>query len=100
MKKTEIHEARLGKEAEAVLDSEAFKLAMSALKDGVIEQWKQCPIRDKEGQSLLLQLAKLTDRFEGLFIGMVESGKFAQNKLDMDSLRDEAPARQFFRRVI
>ena len=82
-----------------VLDSEAFRIAMDLLKAGVIDQWKACPVRDKEGQLLLLQLAKLTDRFEGLLIGMVESGKFAQNKIDLDNLRDESPTRKFFRKV-
>ena len=92
-------QATRGIEASAVLENEAFKQAMTALRDQVIEQWKACPIRDKEGQTLLLQLAKLTDKFEGLIVGMVESGKFAQHKIHLDSLRDESPTRQFFRRV-
>lgn len=66
-----------------MLDNEAFKQAMTALREQVIEQWKACPIRDKEGQTLLLQLAKLTDKFEGLIVGMVESGKFAQHRFTL-----------------
>lgn len=92
-------QVNLGIEASQVLESEAFKQAMNGLRTQVIEQWKACPIRDKEGQVLLLQLAKLADKFEGLLSGMVEGGKFAQHKIHLDALRDESPARQFFRRV-
>lgn len=88
-----------GQEAAQVLDNEAFKQAMQSLKSAVLAQWKDCPVRDREGQVLLLQLAKLTDKFEGILVGMVESGKFAQHRIDLDNLRDEAPARQFMRRV-
>jgi hypothetical protein len=89
-----------GREAQAVLDNEAFKLAMESMKASVQEQWKACPIRDREGQVLLLQLAKLTDKFEAMLVGMVQSGNFAQRKIDLDRERDEPKARQFFRKVI
>lgn len=88
-----------GKEAQAVLDNAAFKAAMDSLKGSVIEQWKSCPIRDREGAALLLQLSKLTDKFEGLLIGMVQSGNFAQRRIDLDKVRDEPQARQFMRKV-
>lgn len=89
-----------GQEAAQVLDNEAFKQAMQSLKTSVLEQWKACPIRDHEGQVLLLQLAKLTDKFESLLIGMVESGKFAQRQIELDKLRNEPKARQFVRKVL
>ena len=89
-----------GREAQAVLDSEAFKLAMQQMRDSVTEQWKACPVRDREGQVLLLQLAKLTDKFESLLIGMVKTGEFEQRKIDLIAERDEPQARQFMRRVL
>lgn len=89
-----------GKEAQMVLDSEAFKAAMTGLKASVQEQWKACPIRDREGQVLLLQLAKLTDKFEGMLVGMVQNGTYAQRKIDLDKLRDEPQARSFMRKVM
>ena len=87
-----------GREAQAVLDNAAFQQAMQTLKDSVAEQWKACPIRDREGQVLLLQLAKLTDKFEALLIGMVKSGEFAQRRIDLDRERDEPKLRQMARR--
>lgn len=89
-----------GKEAQQILDSEAFKLAMQSLKTSVLDQWKACPVRDREGQVLLLQLAKLTDKFESILVGMVDNGNFTQRKIELDSMRDEPRARQFFRKVI
>lgn len=91
--------AQQGTEAQRILDSEVYKDAMAAMKLQIIEQWKACPVRDKEGQVLLLQLAKLADKFEGILNGVVQTGKFAQHQIDIDSLRDEGRARQFFRRV-
>jgi hypothetical protein len=89
-----------GQEAARIIESEVFKLAIQTLKDSVTEQWKSCPIRDKEGQLLLLQLAKVTDKFEGVFIGLVEQGKMIQHKIDLDNARDEPQARKFFRKVV
>lgn len=92
-------DAQRGIDAKAVLDNVAFKEAMELLKSSVIDQWKACPIRDREGQLLLLQLARLADKFEGLLVGTVERGKLAQRKIELDELRDESQARRFFRRV-
>ncbi len=97
---TEQQQVLRGQEAAQVLDNEAFKLAMQSLKTSVLEQWKACPIRDSQGQLLLLQLAKLTDLFEGTLIGMIESGKFAQRQIDIDKLRNEPSARKFVRKVL
>jgi hypothetical protein len=88
-----------GFESSQVLDNPAFKNAMDNLKSEIIAEWKRCPIRDKEGQMLLLQMVKLADKFEGMLIGMVESGKLAQHKIDIDSARDESTIRRWVRRA-
>lgn len=88
-----------GIDAAQVLENVAFKDAFKALREQVVAQWKDCPIRDKEGQVLLLQLAKLSDKFEGILVGMIESGKYAQRKIELDNLRDESKPRKFFRQM-
>lgn len=93
------HTAQQGTEAQRVLDSEVYKDAMQAMKTQIVEQWKAAPIRDVEGQRLLLQLAKLADKFEGILSGLVQNGKYAQHQIDLDSERNESKARTFFRRV-
>ena len=82
-----------------MLDSPAFKAAIDAMKGDTLAALKKCPIRDKEGAFLLTQLMKMADMFEGYLVGAIESGKFAQHKIDIDSLRDESAARKFMRRV-
>ena len=44
------------REAQAVLDNAAFQAAMASLKTSVQQQWRECPIRDVQGQVLLLQV--------------------------------------------
>jgi hypothetical protein len=97
---TEHQSAQQGLDARMVLDNAAYQAAMRALRTQVIEQWKACPIRDREGQMLLLQLAKLADKFEGILAGMIEAGKFSQRKIDLDKERNESPARRVMRRVL
>lgn len=91
-------EALRGDDAARVLESPAFQAAMALLKSEIVSEWSKCPVRDAEGQKLLLQLHKLANKFEGLLTGMVETGKLAQ--LNLDAERDESVARKLFRRVI
>ena len=88
------------RQAGEVIDNPAYKEAMQTLKDSITAQWLECPVRDKEGQVLLLQLAKITAKFEGILTGLVEQGKMAQRKIELDTLRDEPPVRNFMRRVL
>ena len=86
---TNQQQAQRGLEASQVLDNPAYRAAMDALRAEVVEAWKKCPVRDKEGALLLLQLAKMADKFESILVGMLENGKFTQRKIEMDELRDE-----------
>lgn len=96
-----LHEQKQrGADAAHVLDNPAYKAAMAQLRDEVTAQWKACPVRDREGQLLLLQLAKLADKFEGILTGLVEAGHFAERKLIDDELRNESAARKLMRRVL
>lgn len=91
-------QALRGIDASQVLDNPAYQEAMAALHQEIVDEWRRCPVRDVEGQKLLLQLAKLATKFEKVLAGMVEAGKLAQ--LDLDAERDESAARKMFRRVL
>ena len=65
---TEHQMAQRGMEAAQILENPAYRAAMDGLKAQIIEQWKASPIRDKEGQLLLLQLVKLADKFDGMLL--------------------------------
>ena len=88
-----------GMEAAQVLDNPAYREAMDSLKEQIIDQWKKCPVRDAEGQLLLLQLVKLAEKFDGTLTGMIEGGKLAQHRIDIDSVRNENTVRRWFRKV-
>ncbi len=86
---TDRTDVQTGRQAAEVLENPAYQEAMRVLREAVVMQWKECPVRDKEGALLLLQLAKITDKFEGILAGLIERGKLAQHHLDMEALRDE-----------
>lgn len=90
-------ESLRGIDARQVLDNPAFKEAHRLLQEEIVNQWKACPVRDAEGQVLLLQLAKLATKFERILSGMVETGRMADLELERD--RSESKAKQLFRRV-
>ena len=92
--------AQQGRFAADVLENPAFQTAIKSMREEVIQQWKACPIRDAEGQLLLLQLAKMADKFEGMFIGFVQGGRLAQEKINLDALRNESPGRKILRKVL
>jgi hypothetical protein len=92
--------AQRGDEARLVLTNPAYVLAMQTLQNQIVEQWRDCPIRDQEGQRLLLQLAKLAQKFEATLAGLVETGKLAKAKIDLDADRDEHGARKLMRRIL
>lgn len=90
----------LGVEARLVLDNPAFNEALRLMREDAIAQWKACPIRDREGQLLLLQAAKLTDKVENTLRSMLEAGKLAHAKLNIDDVRDESRVQRFARKVL
>lgn len=97
---TEYDIANIGKEGSRLKENEAYKAAMSAMHEQINLQWKNTPIRDKEGQTLILQLARCADIFESALSGLIESGKFAQSKIDLDLAREtQQGIRKYFPRA-
>lgn len=97
---SDARDATRGQEAQQVLSNQAYIEAIDQLRQDVVKAWKACPIRDTEGQRLYLQLAKLTDKFDAILAGYVETGKLAEHKIAIDDVRDESGARRMLRKVI
>lgn len=95
---TEQQTQSMGQDARLVIESPAYQAAMASLKAQVVQQWIDCPVRDKEGALLLLQLAKLSDKFNAILTGMVEAGKFATYRIDLENERDESKAKKMARK--
>ena len=90
---------RIGVDAQQVLENEAYKTAMTGLKAQIVAEWQKCPVTDKEGALLLLQLVKLCTKFESMLTGMVANGKLTAHELNLSAERSESKARQFMRRI-
>lgn len=80
-------QVRLGKDAALVLDNAAFQLAIKSMHTEITRMWKRCNVRDTEGQQLILQMSKCAELFESSLKGLIDSGKFAQNELNIEKAR-------------
>lgn len=91
----------IGNDALAVLESEAYIEAMKRMHADIVKQWENCPIRDKEGQTLILQMKKVAKLFEDNLHGMIRAGDFAQHKIDLEAAREKPRGRvgQYLRQV-
>lgn len=70
-----------GRNAQALLDNELLAAALDAIDREVMEQWIDCPARDKEGKEALWQLIKTSRKFRSVLNGYIESGKLATEQL-------------------
>ena len=88
-----------GKEAQMVLDNEAFKLAFSRLKDAIDEKRGQVSVRDPQGLVIAALWERIHRDYEAILTGMVQNGQFAQRRIDFDKVRDEPVTRRFMRQL-
>lgn len=75
--------------ARMLLDNELLAEALDAIDREVMEQWIDCPARDKEGKEALWQLIKTSRKFRDLLRGYIDTGKLATEQLrrfEKDSL--------------
>ena len=96
---TESQTAQLGKIAERLKENDAYIAAIKAMHDQINLQWKNTPLRDTEGLMAISQLSRCADIFESNLSGLIEAGKFAQNKINLDNARNESGVKRFLRRA-
>jgi len=70
-----------GDEARRLLENEVLQAALDAIESEVVNQWEQCPARDKDGKEALWQLLKTSKKFRRLLTGYVETGNLARENL-------------------
>lgn len=68
--------------ARLLLESDLLKEALDSIEKEVVTAWGNTPARDKEGKEQLWQLYKTAQKFRGLLIGYIETGRLAQSRLD------------------
>lgn len=81
-------QTRIGKDAAIVLENAAYQQSIKQMHEAINTNWRQCDVRDAEGQRLLLQMSKVAALFEANLNGLIERGKFAQNQLDLEKARE------------
>ena len=65
----------------SLMENELLNEALDAIDKEVMEQWINCPARDKEGKEALWQLIKTSRKFKAILMGYIESGKLATEQL-------------------
>lgn len=73
-----------GVRAKAVLEDDAFKKAYAAVRQAILEQWENCPIRDREGAHELKLMLKLHTDLGKHLQKAIDDGKFASDELKRD----------------
>ena len=85
-----------GQRAAMLLDDPILMEALDAIEREVVDQWADCPARDKEGKEALWQLLKTSKKFRGLLLGYVETGRFEATRLKTY----DKPTRDHFGQVL
>lgn len=70
-----------GHNAAMLLDNELLQEALTAIDKEVMEQWINCPARDKDGKEALWQLIKTSRKFKDILTGYIETGKLATESM-------------------
>jgi hypothetical protein len=70
-----------GERARAILEDPLVGEAFGALERACIDEWRRAPARDVEGRERLWLMLKLCERLREHFVGLVESGTLAADRL-------------------
>ena len=74
-------EVHRGHKATELLENTLLQEALDAIEREVVEQWAECPARDKDGKEALWQLMKTAQKFRRILTGYVDTGKLASDTL-------------------
>lgn len=71
-------------QAQSLLDQPAFKKAFSDLENAITEQWKACPLRDKDGAHELKLMFKLLRDLRANLEQAISAGKLEEVALERE----------------
>lgn len=78
-------ELRRGEQARQLLSNELYVETMGMVRQGIIDKWISCPLRDIEGQHELKLMLKLLDNLTGHIKTTLDTGKMAEIQLQSDN---------------
>ena len=73
--------------AKRILDDPLVKDALQAIEDGIVEAWKDVPLRDTEGREHLHRLLTAKRKFEAVFAAHMQNGQIAAAELKAEEER-------------
>lgn len=77
-------ELRRGEQARLLLQNELYTDAVEKVRQGIVDKWISCPIRDREGAHELKLMLKCLDEVTGFIKTAMETGKMAQIQLEQE----------------
>ena len=78
-------ELERGFKAQQLLDNEIYQESIQTVRDAIIAQWSESPIRDHEGQHELRLMLKLLNDLTANIKTVADTGKLAQIQVERDS---------------
>lgn len=75
-------ELRRGRLAASLLENEVFVESMNLMRDAIISQWENSPIRDTEGHHELRLMIKLLQDLRRNIQTVFETGKLAKIQIE------------------
>lgn len=82
-------EVARGDRAKAILDDEIYQEAWREVEAAIIQKWRECPIRDRDGAHELKLMLKLLEDVHGHINTVMQSGKMAAMQLEAEKKRKE-----------
>lgn len=88
MDRTEF-EIQRGERAAQLLQDELLNEALETIKREYHEQWESSPVRDAEGQKMLLLMVKTVGKFRAELESVLETGQLAKARLERQTLAQQ-----------
>lgn len=74
-----------GFKAQQLLDNEIYQESIQTVREAIIAQWAESPIRDHEGQHELRLMLKLLNDLTANIKTVADTGKLAQIQIERES---------------
>ena len=78
-------ESQRGHTAKQLLENDIYKETFTLLRESIIQKWRDCPIRDKDGQHELKLMDKILSDIERHIKQVAETGKLADIQLEQEA---------------
>ena len=79
-----LDESERGFEASKLLENKIFTESINNLRESIIDKWRSCPIRDREGQHELKLMDKVLSDIVGYIKQVADTGKMADIQLEQE----------------